>query len=198
MLLNDNQTQAFQYIINHLPKEKVILLEGSAGTGKTTLTKNICNYYREKKNLLVCAIAPTHKSKKIIKNVLNKDTILPVSAMTIASALGKIKEHSYIGTKIYSNGSNKKLSCYRLLIIDEVSMISNNDLRIVIDYAVKNNKQLLIIGDRNQIPCPNAGYLISDVIQKKDSFIFTDTNITKLTLSEIMQGKLYLFKILIY
>ena len=186
-MLNDNQNEAYEYIINKLPTEKIILLEGSAGTGKTTLTKSICNYYRQKKSLSVCAIAPTHKSKKIIKNILNQNTILPVSSMTIACALGKIKEHSYIGTKIYSNGTNKKLSSYNLFIIDEVSMINDNDLKIIIQYIIKNNKQLLIIGDRNQIPCPNAKYIVSDIIEKSDSYIFSDNNIKKLTLTEIVR-----------
>ena len=52
MELSDCQEQAYQYIIENLPKERVILLEGSAGTGKTTLTKKICNYYRQIKNVL--------------------------------------------------------------------------------------------------------------------------------------------------
>lgn len=187
MELTDSQQEAYQYIITNLPKERVILLEGSAGTGKTTLTKTICNYYRQIKNTLVCAIAPTHKSKKIIKNVLNKNTLIPISALTIASALGKIKEHSYVGTKLYTNGNNKKLSSYNLFIIDEVSMIHNTDLKLIIDFIHKNNKQLLIIGDRNQIPCPNAPYLISTTISRADSFIFTDDAITKLYLSEIVR-----------
>ena len=187
--LTESQEKTFQYIINNLPKEKVILLEGSAGTGKTTLTKNICNYYNENKNISVCAIAPTHKSKKIIKNILNKNTIIPISALTVASALGKIKEHSYVGTKIYSNSSNKKLMGYNLFIVDETSMINDNDLKIIIDYVIKVKKQLLVIGDSNQIPCPNAKYVISNsnILEKADSYIFTDPNITKLTLTEIVR-----------
>jgi hypothetical protein len=187
MELSSGQQEAYQYIITNLPKEHVILLEGSAGTGKTTLTKTICNYYRQIKNVLVCAIAPTHKSKKIIKNVLNQNSLIPVSAMTIASALGKIKEHSYIGTKLYSNGNNKKLSSYNLFIIDEVSMIHDSDLKLIIEFINKNKKQLLIIGDRNQIPCPNAPYVLSNTISRADSFVFTDDNITKLYLSEIVR-----------
>lgn len=188
MELSDSQTHAYQYIINNLSKERIILLEGSAGTGKTTLTKTICDFYRKTKNILVCAIAPTHKSKKIIKNILNHNTLIPISAMTIASALGKIKEHSYVGTKLYSNGNNKKLSTYQLFIIDEVSMIHDKDLRIIIEFIKNNKKQLLIIGDRNQIPCPNAHYVITETsISRADSFIFNDETITKLYLNEIVR-----------
>lgn len=190
MELSDSQQHAYQYIITNLPKEGVILLEGSAGTGKTTLTKTICNHYRKVKNILVCAIAPTHKSKKIIKNVLNQNTLIPISVMTIASALGKIKEHSYIGTKLYTNGNNKKLSSFNLFIIDEVSMIYDDDLRTIINFVRNNKKQLLIIGDRNQIPCPNAPYIITNTISRADSFVFTDDSITKLYLAEIVRQSL--------
>ena len=39
--LTSNQQEAFDYITANLIKERVILLEGSAGTGKSTLTKYI-------------------------------------------------------------------------------------------------------------------------------------------------------------
>ncbi len=185
--LSHNQQEAFNYITMNLPIEKVILLQGSAGTGKSTLTKNICNYYRENKNQMVCAIAPTHKSKKIIKNILNKDSFIPVSSLTIASILGKIREHSYVGTKTYSSGNNKKLSMYSLFIIDEVSMIQDEDLRLIVEYVRKMKKQLLVIGDSNQIPCPTAKYVVTNVVEKADSYIFTDETITKLTLTEIVR-----------
>ena len=192
MILSDSQQEVFSYITTNLPIRKVILLEGSAGTGKTTLTKYICNYYNQQKRILVCAIAPTHKAKKVIENVLNKDTILPVSSLTVASALGKIKEHSYVGTKIYSNGNNRKLSNYNLFIIDEVSMTRDEDLRLIVNYVLKTNKQLLIIGDSNQIPCPSAKYIScpNNIIKKADSYIFTDPDITKVKLVEIMRQSL--------
>lgn len=181
--LNESQQNAYDYIIKNLPKKHVILLEGSAGTGKTTLTKAITNYYKAQ----VCAIAPTHKSKKVIQNILNQNTIIPISAFTVASALGKIKEHSYIGTKNYTNSSIKKLSSYRLFIIDEVSMINDNDLKIIVDYVINTKKQLLIIGDSNQIPCPSAKYLIGDVVERADSYVFTDENIPKVKLTTIVR-----------
>ena len=185
--LTECQKTAFDYIINNLKTKKVILLEGSAGTGKTTLTKNICNFYLENKNINICAIAPTHKSKKIIQNVLNKNTILPIPALTIASALGKVKEHSYIGTKKFSNGCIEKLAHYGLFIIDEVSMINDSDLFIIIDYVIKSKKQLLIIGDSNQIPCPSNPFIITNIVEKADSFIFTNNDIVKLKLTQIVR-----------
>lgn len=184
--LSESQQLAFNFIIENLSEKKIILLEGSAGSGKSTLTKYICNYYNEKK-INICAIAPTHKSKKVIQNILNKDIIIPISTLTVASALGKIKEHSYIGTKVYSNSTVKKLFNYSLFIIDEVSMIRDEDLKIIINYVLDSNKRLIIIGDSNQIPSPTSKYIISDIIEKADSYIFTDEYTTKIKLKDIVR-----------
>jgi len=188
MQLTDSQTHAFETIVRELPTQKVILLEGSAGTGKTTLTKYICNFYKSKK-LQVCAIAPTHKSKKVIQCMLNENALIPITAMTVASALGKIKEHSYIGTKKYSQGNNKKLTNYQLFIVDEVSMIQDADLQTLIRFVQTYEKEMLIIGDSNQIPCPSAKYatLNATMIEKADNFIFRDDKTLKIKLTEIVR-----------
>jgi len=185
--LSNSQSQSYKFIIDNLPKNKILLLEGSAGTGKTTLTKYLFDYFNKSK-IKICVIAPTHKSKKVIQDILNKNIFFPVTGFTVASALGKIKEHSYVGTKSYSNANVKKLSTYNIFIIDEVSMISDVDLKIIVDYARVNQKQILIIGDSNQIPCPSAKYIfVKDYIERADSFVFTDPTIPKTRLTDIVR-----------
>ena len=184
MLLTDSQFNAKKYIIDNLSKERIILLEGAAGTGKTTLTKSLAEHY----GTSICVIAPTHKAKRVIQNTLNSGLLIPITAFTVASALSKIKEHSYVGTKIYSNSTIKKLYLYTLFILDEVSMVEDNDLKKIIEYVKSTNKQLIIIGDSNQIPCPNTHFIKRDnYIEKADSFIFRDNSITKLTLFDIVR-----------
>jgi len=175
--LSQSQQEAYDYIIKNLSKDKIILLEGGAGTGKTTLTKYIADYYNNERNICICAIAPTHKSKRVIDKILNKNNIIPISTFTIASALSKIKEHSYVGTKIYNGSNIKKLTDYRLFIIDEVSMISDSDLNTILMYIKSSNKQALIIGDSNQIPCPSAGYTKINIETKETK----ETKVTKVT-----------------
>ena len=186
MHLTESQEKAYHKIMNDFLVEKIVLLSGSAGTGKTTLTKYICNYYSEN-NKTICAIAPTHKSKKIIDTIVNEKSIIKVPTYTVASFLGKIKEHSYIGTKKYSDPILKKIQGYYLFIVDEVSMISDKDLKIIINYIKNSDKRLLIIGDPYQIPCPSSPvvhYMTDtiDIIRRSDSFVFSDTNIIKIIL----------------
>jgi hypothetical protein len=69
-------------------------------------------------------------------------------------------------------------------------MINDSDLKLIVEYVTKSNKQLLIIGDSNQIPCPSAKYNISNIIEKADSYIFTDENISKIKLTTIVRQSL--------
>jgi len=161
-------------------------LSGSAGTGKTTLTKHIAKYFASL-NYPICAIAPTHKAKRVIESILNENRLFPVPAFTVASMMGKIKEHSYIGTKKYSKPTDKKFSSFKLFILDEVSMVADSDLAFIINYVNKHNKKLLIIGDDYQIPCPSAPYKVSNVVMKADSFIFNDETIDKFKLTQIVR-----------
>jgi hypothetical protein len=186
--LSENQQTAFQFIIEHLSGTQPVLLEGSAGTGKTTLTKHICNYYNRQNKTPVCAIAPTHKSKKVVRNVLNQGALLPVAAFTVASALNKVREHSFVATKKYSGGNSQKLSSYGLFIIDEISMINDEDLQKLLAFAAKFGKKVLLIGDSNQIPCPSAKYDFEEsYMQKKDNYAFTNPYIKKVCLTQIVR-----------
>lgn len=183
--LTNDQQKAYDNIIDFInnKSESCYILTGSAGTGKTFLIKNII------KNLIghVCVgICPTHKAKKILST-----SILPyfISTSTIASILSKIKEHSYIGTKNFSNANNLKLDKFTFFILDEVSMISDIDLKYIIDYVIDNKKKLLIIGDPYQIPCPSTYSVIKsgNYCYKSDSYIFTTEKFRKTSLKEIVR-----------
>jgi len=149
-----------------------VVLTGSAGTGKTTLTKFIAQACMEN-NMAICGIAPTHKAVHVLENVLNARNMLPIPVFTIASILGKMKQHSYIGTKNYGNKNINKLNSYNLFILDEVSMTSDSDIKIIETYVRNTKKRLIIIGDDCQLPCPSAAYdLSAHIIKKKDSYVF--------------------------
>ncbi len=183
------QQTAYDNIIETFKTKNLFLLTGSAGVGKSSLTKLIANYYTDK-GQNICAIAPTHIAKGVIEKFLNENRMLPITAFTVASMLGKIKEHSYIGTKTYSNPNHKKFDCYQLFILDEVSMVSNKDLKFIIAYMNKLNKKLLIIGDDAQLPSPSEGYIITNdvnIIEKANSFIFSEPTISKYHMTEIVR-----------
>jgi ABC-type Mn2+/Zn2+ transport system ATPase subunit len=95
MELTISQKNALTQITTNLIPGKIILLFGPAGVGKSTLTKQIATYFVSK-CISICAIAPTHKAKRVILKILNNKSLFEIPGFTIASILGKIKEHSYI------------------------------------------------------------------------------------------------------
>ncbi len=187
MQLTNEQHDAFLAIKDHFLKQSTVLLCGSAGTGKTTLTKTVASHYLEQGG--VCAIAPTHKARHVLESALNDGgLLLPVPTFTVASILSKLKEHSYIGTKTYSNPNNKKFDAFRFFILDEVSMCSDKDVKYIVAYVSSHGKKLLLVGDKYQIPNPSASFMITPTsVQKLDSYIFTDSNIPCVELLKVIR-----------
>lgn len=160
----------------------VATLSGPAGTGKTTLCRNILKVAQQSK-LKVIGVAPTHKAKKVLRRSLNHKSFATVFVTTVASLLNKMKQHSYIGTNRYqSNGSNK-MSNFDLFIIDEASMICDDDTEAIIDYGTQHGQKILFVGDSAQIPNPQQ--ILEEnrdgSFSKSDSLVFDLENHFALT-----------------
>lgn len=187
MELTPDQQTAYDSIIEAVSQRKPVLLTGSAGTGKTTLTKFISEYCMEN-NMAICGVAPTHKAVHVLENVLNSSNMMPIPVFTVASLLGKMKQHSYVGTKTYGNQNINKLNSYNLFILDEVSMTSDADIKTIETYVKNTKKRLIIIGDDCQLPCPSAPYDLTDpVIVKKDSYVFSYEPFTHAKLTKVVR-----------
>lgn len=175
--LTDDQKVALDGIIKfiHSPthdrNDSAATLYAAAGRGKTFLTRVIANNVRGSHR--IAGVAPTHKARKVLDNVLNSGTLLKVKTLTIASLLNTMRAHSYIGTKNYVRGQDTKMHLFDLFLIDEASMITDDDVNCIIDYAFKFKKKVLFIGDRYQIPNPSQKYCLRrGVAIRKDSCAF--------------------------
>jgi len=109
-----------------------------------------------------------------------------VEMMTISALLSKMKKNSYIGTKNYGGSDDKKFTEFDLYIIDEASMITNEDFIDIAKFSSRYKKILLFIGDINQIPHPTQKYKkeiinCKQYLVKEDSPAFHVKNIFKLT-----------------
>lgn len=130
------------------------ILIGVAGTGKTTLTKEFAKMVR-KRGLQILAVASTHKARKVLHKILNTNFMLKIPAITVASLLGKGRKHGYIGTHNYCIEQDHKMALYDIIIVDEVSMLDENDYELIINLAKELEKKVLFIGDEAQIPNPS-------------------------------------------
>jgi hypothetical protein len=190
IVLTDDQQRVLEQIITFLKTsseldsttKKIRTIKGYAGTGKTTLTREI-HKWATHNSLSVLGVAPTHKARKVLEKVLNTNIFSHVETMTVAKYLNRQKQHSYIGTKSFSRGKGRDVEEeYDLILVDECSMISDNDVDDMIATLTDRSK-MIFIGDSAQIPNPTQTYIKNSdgTISKKDSkaFDFTTFELTK-------------------
>lgn len=134
-----------------------MLLEGYAGTGKTTLVENLINYARGSKFIssdggTISAI--TNKAVRVLDSKLlnvrpRVDGITLHGLLYMPQDLGKGRVKFEVGEG----------SIDGLLIVDEASMISNGskneNIRIfqdIIDTAIRSQAKVIFLGDSFQLP----------------------------------------------
>jgi len=180
MELTDHQATIYRQLesfidipINQDEDTYLALLEGPAGTGKTWIMNKLVHYIRKVKHLRVVGVAMTHKARKVLHRSINQRSIIQIPTMTIASLLNKTRSHSYIGTNNYKSDGGNKIEQFDVFVIDEVSMISDNDYIEITNYALKRTKKILFIGDAHQIPHPTQRLeLKEEYCQKAISMAF--------------------------
>lgn len=210
LVLNEGQKAAYEGLCRFLDGDVdedvretfAATLYGPAGSGKTMLTRLVLNYAK-KLGLEVLGVAPTHKACHVLDESLNSQSFLMVPVVTVASLLYKRRKHSYVGTKNFSTIGGNQIGQYNLLIIDESSMITDEEIQQILRELVKSKTKAIFIGDNCQIPSPSQGYHIvkqrmagltpgktitRKVLVKKDACVF-DWEEGVYSLYEIMRQK---------
>ncbi len=132
---------------------KVSIITGGPGTGKTTIVKGIINIYQElnkKRNDDILLLAPTGRAAKRLKE---------------STKLGAYTIHRGLGYDYEGNFNYNELNYlpYNLIIIDEASMI-DIELAMHLLEAVNVFSQVVFIGDENQLPSVGPGDFLHDLI----------------------------------
>ena len=137
--------QVFAAFMTDRDEQSVMILRGSAGTGKTTLASAIVKAMLAMKQKLVL-MAPTGRAAKVFSNYSG------TPAFTIHRRIYRQKTAGDLST--FSLGFNAAQDT--LFIVDEASMIANGEspllddlIRFVYNYK---NCRLMLIGDRAQLP----------------------------------------------
>lgn len=147
--LADNQ----QLAVKTAFVEKVMVITGGPGTGKSTITKAILAI-AEKLTTQILLAAPTGKAAKRMAEITHK------KAFTIHSLL----EFDFIN-RGFKRGKDHPLEA-DLVIIDEASMI-DTQLMYSLLKAIPSHARLLIIGDVDQLPSVGPGNVLKDIIQSQ-------------------------------
>lgn len=125
-----------------------MLVLGEGGAGKTfSICKSVSELARGGyTSMVVCA--PTHLARLNIMQKLDRDVQHLVETCTVASLLMKFGIESKDGTVQFTAGKLDKINKYGLVVLDECSMISDSDYRLLMSSKAK----IIFSGDYKQLP----------------------------------------------
>jgi len=138
--------------LKELAESRFSILIGPAGTGKTTLLEILCTI-PEIQSKKILRLAPTGKAR--VK--LGKD------ALTVAQFLVQHDRYNGETNRYFIDDNAKKFSTARTVIIDEASMLTEDQLAAVINTLVDVDR-LILAGDPRQLPPIGTGKPFVDII----------------------------------
>lgn len=154
-----NQLSAIKSAIDN----KVTIITGGPGTGKTTIIHAILKIMRRYK-LRVMMAAPTGRAAKRMQETTGQE------AKTI---------HRLLDFSMQKGGFQKNettpLDC-NALIIDEASMIDTH-LMYYLLKAIPIQTTIILVGDVNQLPSVGPGHVLGDMIQSRQIPVVSLTEI---------------------
>ncbi|MDR1597953.1 MAG: ATP-dependent RecD-like DNA helicase [Holosporales bacterium] len=144
VVLAEKQKEAIKAAIS----EKLLVITGSPGTGKTTITKAILEVLSKSTSKIILT-APTGRAAKRISETTGRE----------AKTIHRLLEYM---SGAFQRNENNPLDC-DVVILDEASMVDiwlmYHLLCAIPDYAT-----LIIVGDINQLPSVGPGSVLKDII----------------------------------
>ncbi len=145
--------------IKNALENRISIISGGPGTGKTTIINAITRLYIEMNSLSpidiftnIALLAPTGRASK----KLAESTTLP--AMTIHRYLKWNKDTNEFSINEWCKTTHK------LIIVDETSMIDTYLFDSLLK-GINTNIQLVLVGDTFQLPSVGAGLILNDLVE---------------------------------
>lgn len=145
------QKQSIELALNN----RVLVITGGPGTGKTTILRAILKLYDELE-LETLLAAPTGRAAKRMSELSGRE------AFTIHRLLGaKMSEDGE--TVVFTKDKGDPLNC-DALVLDECSMV---DITLMCSLlkALKPGCRLVLVGDADQLPSVGPGNVFADIIR---------------------------------
>lgn len=183
--ISEKPSNKVRYSLNYTPSQKAALerladwidikdrdnlfytLSGAAGTGKTTIIKDLIGYARTRGTIAVTAT--THKAVHVISNIVG------VKGLTIQKLCGLRPntnlENFDINRIPFDPLGRAYISDYNLVIVDESSQLNKGVMTHIQSLASQSGNKVLYVGDNFQLP----------PVGEKYSKVFENKNLIELT-----------------
>lgn len=134
-------------------QEKLLIVTGGPGTGKSTITKAILSI-TEKVSTRIILAAPTGRAAKRMAEITGKKAFTIHSLLEIDFKTGKFKRNK-----------DNPFIC-DLIIVDEASMIDTQLMNHLL-RAIPSEARTIFIGDIDQLPSVGPGNVLKNMIQSE-------------------------------
>ena len=176
--LDATQKEAIKTVFDN----KVSIITGGGGTGKSTICRCIFELAKEK-NMSVRMMSPTGKAAQVL------ETKTGCGASTIHRGLKMIPGDEKAKEDITED----------ILLIDEISMCGIDTMNALFTALVTNEwANIVFVGDKNQLPSVSPGNFLSDIIASGCANVVTldkihrqsENSYISLLANEISRGKI--------
>ena len=149
--LDETQIKALLKVIEIITKDEFdfVTLSGSAGTGKTQITKLVTRYL-EQASIPYLLATPTNKACGVLSQTTQRDTITLHKLLSLKPTIN-ILELDFKDLKFSSNSFSSGIPNNGVLIVDECSMINKELFKFIIDKCEHQNSRILFLGDSLQL-----------------------------------------------
>jgi exodeoxyribonuclease V alpha subunit len=150
-------------VVTQILQQKISVITGGPGTGKTTLVRALCTVFR-RLNLTVVLAAPTGRAARRLSEVTGK------KAFTLHKLLGFDQENQSF-ERNFTNPLDLDV-----FVVDEASMVDTLLMYHLVE-AMPAMACLILVGDTFQLPSVGPGNVLSDIIASNQVRVFSLTKI---------------------
>lgn len=159
-ILTEEQNKVVRDSINN----NVVIITGSAGTGKTSISRAILNIYKKANYNISCCALSAMAAKRI----------------TEATGFQASTIHRLLGYNIdgFLHDHNNPIPA-DVILVDECSMINVGIFEALLS-AIREGAKIILCGDNKQLPPIGYGNVFNDLLMKTDEFdIFKLTKVLR-------------------
>lgn len=184
IVLNEGQKDVLEKLKNFVNNgdNYMVLLEGPAGSGKTTVITEFIHWLQTEAVFgHVAMVAPTNKAVKVLKEMCDSTSKDQIEFCSLHSLLGLKHKITKDGKEVYERDDKtiSKLYLYDVVVIDEASMVSDQLFNELEDQNYRGVK-IVFVGDRNQINPVNHEHAIPMLDDKRELFKISHFELTEI------------------